>query len=65
MSYNFLEMQVFDFSDLNLQANNRGNCFSCDTCDCDNHDDGNEDSRYDGDNDGFGYCDCDVCDNRW
>lgn len=41
---------VYDFTNLNLQENSRGNCFGCDSCDssCDQSDN----------------CDCD-CDSKW
>ena len=26
---------VYDFSNLNLQENSKGNCFGCDSCNCD------------------------------
>lgn len=52
MEINFEEMQVYDFSNLNLQEECNDNCFSCDGCDagcegCDNCD----------------ACNCDSCDN--
>ncbi len=41
MKYDFEKMQVYDFSNLNLEENSAGNCYgtcndsSCDTsCDC-------------------------------
>jgi hypothetical protein len=33
METNFEEMQVYDFSNLNLQEEGNDNCFSCDGCD--------------------------------
>lgn len=27
------ELVIFDFSNINLQENSRGNCFGCDSCD--------------------------------
>jgi hypothetical protein len=33
MEINFEEMQVYDFSNLNLQEEGNDNCFSCDSCD--------------------------------
>lgn len=57
-STNFEEtIVVYDFSNLNLQENSKGNCFGCDSCncvcdcDCDNDSD-NDDSHY-------GSTDCD------
>ena len=51
MDTNFEEMQVYDFSNLNLQEGGNDNCYSCDgscdscnDCDCD-------------------ACNCDSCDN--
>lgn len=37
MKIDFEEMQVFDFSNLNLQETNTNNCYGCDdSCNCDN-----------------------------
>ncbi len=33
MEVDFEEMQVYDFSNLNLQEESNDNCFSCDSCD--------------------------------
>lgn len=51
MKYDFEKMQVFDFSNLSLQENSKGNCFGCDSCDCDSCNQSDS-------------CDCD-CDSRW
>lgn len=48
MKINFEDIQVYDFSNLNLGGNSTDNCFGCDNCDCDNCDNCD--------------CDCDVCD---
>ena len=38
MKINFEEMQVYDFSNLNLHEESNNNCYSCDECDgCDGH----------------------------
>lgn len=48
--YDYERIVIYDFSNLNIQENSRGNCFGCDSCDdsCDHSD----------------SCDCD-CDSRW
>ena len=46
-------MLVFDFSNLYLQENSKGNCFGCDSCNCDCDNSYNE---QDG---------CDSCDSDW
>ena len=39
MELNFEEMQVYDFSNLNLHEESNNNCFGCDSCDyCDSCD---------------------------
>ena len=55
MKINFEEMQVYDFSNLNLQEDGNDNCFSCE--------DGvnGTSNRCDYGNCDWGTCDCD----RW
>lgn len=54
ISTNFEEtIVVYDFSNLKLQENSKGNCFGCDSCDCNCDCDSND-------------CDCNsFCDSDW
>ena len=51
--FDYKALVIYDFSSLNLQEISSGNCFSCDSCDC----------NCDCDS---GDCDCNnYCDNDW